>query len=191
MRGHHDSPPKTPDRGSLRQGNKCKLVDSHHVQADSFGRHGIRYCVQVGVGWEFGSEDRACPTFDLLINSVSRIHIHPDYGSFTKGNDVAVMILGSPGPNDGTHRPAFVELNREDSVPTDGDQVTAIGWGTTSSGGTVSEQLMQVELPYIPTAQCMTTNWGFGSYASSVNYASMLCAGSPGKDTCQVRGPNA
>ena len=53
------------------------------------------------------------------------------------------------------------------------------GWGKTSFGGTLSEVLLEVEVPVVTNAQCGTT-------MSDIT-DSMLCAGGEaGKDSCQV-----
>jgi len=120
-----------------------------------------------------------------IVQPVLKIHKHPNFHDENMWNDVALFFLGSPEANDGLHQPAFVELNRDDAVPTSGESLKAIGFGSTASGGSASFRMLEVNLPYIPTAQCTTTNWGSGQYGSSVNYAAALCAGEPGKDTCQ------
>ena len=54
------------------------------------------------------------------------------------------------------------------------------GWGRTSSGGTLSDVLLEVEVPVVTNAQCGTTMSGITD--------SMLCAGGEaGKDGCQVK----
>ena len=53
------------------------------------------------------------------------------------------------------------------------------GWGKTSFGGTLSDVLLEVEVPVVTNAQCGTTMSGITD--------SMLCAGGKeGKDSCQV-----
>ncbi len=59
---------------------------------------------------------------------------------------------------------AGLELN-------EGDIVTVSGWGTTSSGGVISDQLRSVDVPVVSDAVCDVA-YGAGSIA-----ASMLCAG--------------
>ena len=53
------------------------------------------------------------------------------------------------------------------------------GWGTTSFGGTLSDVLLEVEVPVVTNAQCAIT-------MSDIT-DSMLCAGGEeGKGSCQV-----
>ena len=54
------------------------------------------------------------------------------------------------------------------------------GWGTTSSGETSSDVLLEVEVPVVTNAQCGTTMSGITD--------SMLCAGGEeGKGGCYVK----
>ena len=53
------------------------------------------------------------------------------------------------------------------------------GWGTTSSGGSISEDLLKVEVPFVDKETCEQDYTG---YTISDN---MLCAGEKGKDSCQ------
>ena len=58
------------------------------------------------------------------------------------------------------------------------------GWGRTSDGGTLSEVLLEVEVPVVTNAQCQTTMTG-------ENWDSMICAGGlAGKDACSVNDIN-
>ena len=55
-----------------------------------------------------------------------------------------------------------------------------LGYGTLSSGGSVSSKLMQVDVPIVSQSQCKQ------GYGSSI-HESMVCAGfrRGGKDSCQ------
>jgi secreted trypsin-like serine protease len=65
-----------------------------------------------------------------------------------------------------------------------GATATIAGWGTTSSGGVTSQDLLQASLPMIADASCKTAN---ATYNAQFNAALMMCAGFPagGIDTCQ------
>lgn len=115
-----------------------------------------------------------------LVYSVKKIYRHPNYDSGSEQNDVALFILEDPQTNDGTYTPSFIELNRNSSVPAEGATLKAIGWGTTSSGGSVSNTLLEVDLPFVNASQCQASG-----YNGAVAYPSMICAGVAGKDTCQ------
>lgn len=57
------------------------------------------------------------------------------------------------------------------------------GWGTTSSGGSQSSHLLAVMLHVITQDEC---NKKYSKAGKKIG-AGMVCAGSPGKDSCQVR----
>ena len=58
----------------------------------------------------------------------------------------------------------------------------ATGWGDTRKGGQISNVLLEVRVRIWSNSECANR------YRSIDNYVSenMLCAGEPGKDTCQV-----
>ena len=76
------------------------------------------------------------------------------------------------------------------------------GWGTTSSGGEISDILQWVEVPYV-SDESMAKDYfaiiscyikSFASliectdaYGSDMDPKSMVCAGREGKDSCQVQ----
>lgn len=59
-----------------------------------------------------------------------------------------------------------------------GQNLTVAGWGTTSSGGVTSAQLLDVTVPISSNTVCAAT------YGDSIT-ASEICAGETGKDSCQ------
>ena len=66
------------------------------------------------------------------------------------------------------------------------------GWGATSYGGSLSDVLLEVEVPVVSKEQCLTSFADLNNMTVEVlqNYAdtdSMLCAGGvEGEDACQV-----
>jgi secreted trypsin-like serine protease len=65
---------------------------------------------------------------------------HPNYNGNTMTHDFALVFL-----NRGTTQNVdFVKLNQDDSYPSAGSTSRAMGWGTTSSGGSSSNVLRQV-----------------------------------------------
>lgn len=84
--------------------------------------------------------------------------------------------------------PVFISLNREPATPVAGETLKALGHGTIYSGGPLGVNLMEVDLPALSTTQCMNFVGPYGSYGSSVNHPSMMCAGNgTGFDTCTYR----
>ncbi|HMO17233.1 MAG TPA: serine protease [Oligoflexia bacterium] len=106
--------------------------------------------------------------------NVKRIIPHPQYNENTSNNDIALLELASPS-NTGT----IIGI-ADPSSELAGLVSTAIGWGTTSSGGSSSPLLLQVDLQVITNNACNTM------YGNSIT-AGMVCAGvqGGGKDACQ------
>ncbi|CAF1039710.1 unnamed protein product [Adineta steineri] len=112
------------------------------------------------------------------------IDIHPQYDAETFANDVAIVTLTTPLPeNDpriGTICLPTDELTGK-NYPSEKSSGIAIGWGSTKFGGQPSTALKQVILPILET-----TKWPCNIY---VTYAQgQICAGelSGGSDTCQA-----
>merc|ERR1712135_65920 len=77
---------------------------------------------------------------------------HEDYDPFTNQNDVMILTLqGTAMINSNvqlvTLPPAGVD------VPA-GTMCTVYGWGTTSSGGSIANSLMQVDVPVVSNDDC-------------------------------------
>jgi len=111
-----------------------------------------------------------------VTRSVSKIINHENYQGGSEINDIALLQLSSP-----------VEFRSEvwpvclpPSTPSYANKVaTVTGWGTTSSGGSVSDVLREVDVKVKANSDCQS------SYGSSNIKETMLCAGAPGKDSCQ------
>ncbi|KAF3699726.1 Prostasin [Channa argus] len=117
-------------------------------------------------------------------NSVSRslikAIIHPNYNPTTNNNDMCLLQLSSTVSFNSYIRP--ICLAASGSTFFNGTDSWVTGWGTLSSGATsISENLMEVEIPVVGNRQC-NCNYGVGSITSN-----MLCAGlsAGGKDSCQ------
>ncbi len=110
--------------------------------------------------------------------SVAESHPHPEYSSVTSDNDIALLKLSSPATII-AGQVETISLNTESDLA-EGLLSTVIGWGTTSSGGNVSDVLQEVELPILSNETCA------GSYGSTIT-SNMVCAGyaEGGKDSCQ------
>jgi len=100
--------------------------------------------------------------------------VHPRYNGFTLNNDISLLKLTRPS--------AFSPITWDDGSQdtSDGAPVTVIGWGTTSSGGPVSDVLLEVEVNIVENSQC-NSDYGLTTRVTDV----MMCAASPGKDACQ------
>ena len=108
---------------------------------------------------------------------VSDIWVHPDYTDVTEGNDVAVLTLSTSMP----YTPASYVDSSDTGVYAAGTTARVIGWGTTSSGGSSSNQLRTATVPTVSNSSCAS------SYGSDFLSSDMVCAGytAGGVDTCQ------
>ncbi|MGX1134124.1 secreted trypsin-like serine protease [Streptomyces glaucescens] len=108
---------------------------------------------------------------------VSRIWIHPNYTTATRGEDVAVLTLSTSMP----YTTAKYVSSTDTSVYTAGTTARVLGWGTTSQSGSSSNQLRTATVPIVSNSSCS------GSYGSDYVASEMVCAGYPsgGVDTCQ------
>ncbi|WFB11824.1 serine protease [Streptomyces sp. LX-29] len=108
---------------------------------------------------------------------VSKIWVHPDYRSVTKGDDIAVLTLSTAMP----YSTASYVSSSETGVYRAGTTARIIGWGTTSSGGSSSNQLRTATVPTTTDSTCKT------AYGSRFIASDMVCAGyqQGGVDTCQ------
>ncbi|SDN19528.1 Trypsin [Streptomyces sp. cf386] len=111
------------------------------------------------------------------VSRVSDIWIHPDYTDATNGNDVAVLTLSTSMP----YTTASYVDSSDTGVYAAGTTARIVGWGTTSSGGSSSNQLRTATVPTVSDSSCGS------SYGSDFIQSDMICAGysSGGVDTCQ------
>ncbi|MGN9758051.1 S1 family peptidase [Streptomyces sp. SD31] len=111
------------------------------------------------------------------VSRVSDIWVHPDYTDATDGNDVAVLTLSTSMP----YTTASYVDPSDTGVYASGTTARIVGWGTTSSGGSSSNQLRTATVPTVSNSSCAS------SYGSDFIASDMVCAGytSGGVDTCQ------
>ena len=100
---------------------------------------------------------------------------HPGYDPNSMDNDFAIVFLNTATTEDVD----FLQLNQDDSFPAAGATSRAMGWGTTSSGGSSSTQLREVDLPIITNESCDQ------KYPWYPIFDSNICTFQPGKDSCQ------
>nr|XP_027211158.1 transmembrane protease serine 9-like [Penaeus vannamei] len=112
----------------------------------------------------------------VVSRSVSQIIEHPDYQPGNEINDIALIKLSSPVQVSDTVLPVCMPPPNPTYA---GKTATVTGWGTTSSGGSSSDTLREVDVTVVPNTACQSN-----SYGSAIK-DTMLCAGSTGKDSCQ------
>ena len=104
---------------------------------------------------------------------VEEIITHPQYSGWSLDNDYALLRLSSPITD-------FEPIQLCTDTDHDEEPVmsTTMGWGATSSGGSSSNVLLEVDDPI---------DDGCGSYSNSDITNNMICAGdgNGGEDSCQ------
>ncbi len=102
--------------------------------------------------------------------------IHPSYNDDTTENDYSLYYLNVPV--DISASGVTLILNKDADMPSPGQDVTTLGFGTTSEGGSPSSTLRDVVIPVVSTTECSD------AYDFEIP-SMMLCAGEGGKDSCQ------
>ena len=99
---------------------------------------------------------------------------HPQYNDDTLDNDFMLIRLTSNSSKEP------IELNSNTNFPsTAGTDLTVIGFGALSSGGSSPNRLQEVVVDYVTDSTCNA------AYSGEITPNLMLCAASPGKDSCQ------
>jgi secreted trypsin-like serine protease len=129
-----------------------------------------------------GEHDTGNDNDNMVRADVEQIVQHASYNGATTDYDFALMKLKNKIVwADNPHiRPAC--LPQDDSTDFSGMTAIVSGWGTTSSGGSLSQQLLFTEVDVISNSECK----GYG-YSGSDITDQMLCANvqGGGKDACQ------
>ncbi len=110
------------------------------------------------------------------LKTIVKRSVHPNFNSKSMVDDYLVMKSDS----NATQTP--ISMNANPDYPASGQNLTVIGFGTLSSGGTyMSNTLQQVNVNAVSQTSCST------SYPGQVDQTTMLCAGvsGGGKDSCQ------
>lgn len=119
------------------------------------------------------SADRSTPDGTHVIG-LTAVVIHPKFSEQTMRYDAALLILDHAVANAGT-------LPLATASPLAGTSVSAAGWGTTEErSALMRDELRSVTLKIGTTRACTRGNKISGGYFAP----SMLCASSPGQDTC-------
>lgn len=98
---------------------------------------------------------------------------HPDYDGFV-GNDLAILKLSGSSGN------SVISLNTDGNVPDSSSAMTVVGLGRTSTGGSVSSELLQLATTFVDTSTCDSAYGGTGL----VNGAQVVCATASNAGSC-------
>lgn len=126
--------------------------------------------VKVGMHEREPRPDDEC----VQTSEVKREIPHPSYNDGTLDYDIALLELSSPVDY------APIALNTDAAVESAGTPLTVSGWGTTSSGGSLSDVLLKVGVPVVADGACNQ------AYNGGITQR-MICAGydEGGRDSCQ------
>ncbi|CAL4202489.1 unnamed protein product, partial [Meganyctiphanes norvegica] len=115
--------------------------------------------------------------------NIAQIISNPNYNSNTMENDVALLKLSQPLTFGSDNKVAPICPPEAGNLYTNIDALVT-GWGTTESGGDVSDTLLEVTVPTMPNSNCQGN---YAVYGSDEITDDMICAGLPegGKDSCQ------
>lgn len=143
----------------------CNSIWSGTVYINIFkgNQQGINQCGQSGDGSN-------CEKFNVK----SKLR-HPDYSSQTIDYDYLLVKL------DGMSDKEPVLIVEDDDNISNNNQITTLGFGTTSSGGTASTKQLEATVGFKDASTC-GNNYG---YSSSDITPRMNCGYTRGKDACQ------
>lgn len=118
---------------------------------------------------------------DLTVEEAGREEIdidceikHPDYDDWTLDNDYMMIRL----KGNSTFPPVTLDDGSNVTLA-EGDDLTIMGWGTTSSGGSVSNVLLEAQTDYVTNSECND------DYDPNVITSNMMCAARDGIASCQ------
>jgi secreted trypsin-like serine protease len=110
---------------------------------------------------------------------VSSISMDPSYDPATLSHDAAVVTLAGTAPLTGTTAQPIDFLTTNPWTPPGGAGAAVVsGWGRIN-GSTFPTELRWAAMPFASESSCQT-KWA----AEGVDTSIMVCAGTPGKDSC-------
>jgi trypsin len=111
--------------------------------------------------------------------SSNKIIRHPNYNGWSVDNDYALVRLSSPATG---VTPVTMDMDGLSGTYTSSsNKLWAIGFGNTvTSGQNLPSRLKHVEISYVPTNTCNSTNMYGGEITQN-----MMCAADPNEDSCQ------
>merc|ERR1711970_1187044 len=114
--------------------------------------------------------------------TVCGIHDHQDYNSGTTDYDFSVLTLCMELTYSKEVQPVCLPSKEDDGTQYESLTHVVSGWGTTSSGGSISHSLLETNVVTMSNSMCCSTPY---SYACSQITTSMMCAAAASTDSCQ------
>ncbi|CAD5125954.1 DgyrCDS14137 [Dimorphilus gyrociliatus] len=122
-----------------------------------------------------GAHRRSSPAAAEQTSNLLSVTNHEDYQNPLRySNDITLLRLETPL----TFNAQVTGACAPRDVTYDDDTVTISGWGSTFSGGFVTDELRYTNVQVWSNDECS------GPYPGSID-DSMICAAAPGRDTCQ------
>lgn len=110
--------------------------------------------------------------------TVDQVQRNPNYAPATISNDLALLHLATPAPQEPMRIVASGAA--ESALWAGGVQATVIGWGVTNpTTGTQATNLVEAQIPMVSDSSCLGA-WTAANFSPS----SMVCAGGASIDTC-------
>jgi len=113
---------------------------------------------------------------------VCKITEHSNYDGSTFNNDFAILTLCDPLEFSEKIAPVCMPPSNGQGVEYEGVDSIVSGWGTTSSGGSISYVLLETTVKTMTNQQCYSDPYKY--YQSQIQDA-MICAANPNTDSCQ------
>lgn len=130
--------------------------------------------------------DADSDSFYVLNWTESQVTYHPDYDPRSALNDIALIVIddGDLASFSTANLPRIPteKLFENETCCEDGENLTVIGTGTLWSGGARPSSVHGVSVNYINYEDCTGSSTAYST--SDIDYK-MICAGAPGKDSCQ------
>eukprot|EP01134_Creolimax_fragrantissima_P006379 CFRG6379T1 len=135
-----------------------------------YGRIHLAYSHKVHIGMSAHTKGDFLHTSDI-----SKVVLHPEYNNDFLFNDIAMIRLSDPAPENST----FVTLS-EDTLSTHNDTLLwYMGWGLLSENSTtIPDELMTVGVQAIDLEKCQDV------YGRMLVNDNNICTYTPGKDSC-------
>merc|ERR1712004_30426 len=102
-----------------------------------------------------------------VVYDVTQLIMHEDYIGASIGNDICLLITSKTINAPGTAKATLPTGPMEFSP---GDEFVVSGWGTTSSGGSISATLKQVTVPFVSDAECDSNYSAYGVHVGIVSW---------------------